>query len=125
MSRIVLLGMPEDVAGELTRVLLEEQHFVSRRQSCADVRRGVEPDVAFIYGDGPQFEKTLFDLRTSEPKLPVIVATRLPEVGRWLDALDAGAADYCGAPFERIQVRWILDSVSRSAGSDALRRAAA
>jgi CheY-like chemotaxis protein len=125
MSRIVLLGMPEDVAGQLTRVLLEEQHLVSRKQSCVDVRCGVEPDVAFIYGDGPEFVQTLADLRTSEPRLPVIVATRLPEAGRWLDALDAGAADYCGAPFERIQVRWILDTVSRAAGSDAPRRAAA
>ena len=125
MSRVVLLAMPEDLAGELSRVLLEERHYVSRKQSCMDVRCGVEPDVAFIYGDGPEFVQTLSDLRTSEPNLPVIVATRLPEVGRWLDALDAGAADYCGAPFERIQVRWILDTVFRAAGSDVPRRAAA
>jgi hypothetical protein len=25
--------------------------------------------------------------------------------------LEAGAADYCGAPFERIQIRWIMNTV--------------
>ena len=38
--------------------------------------------------------------------------TRLPDVPRWLDALEAGARDYCGAPFECIQLRWILGSIT-------------
>jgi len=41
---------------------------------------------------------------------PVIVVSRVPEVNDWLDAMDAGAADYCAAPFEREQLDWILES---------------
>ena len=41
---------------------------------------------------------------------PVVVVSRLPDVSGWLDALEAGAADYCAAPFESIQLRWILDA---------------
>jgi hypothetical protein len=39
-----------------------------------------------------------------------VVVSRLPEVSAWLDALEQGAADYCGAPFERKQVGWVLNS---------------
>ena len=41
---------------------------------------------------------------------PVVVVSRVPEVNDWLDAMDAGAADYCAAPFEREQLDWILES---------------
>ncbi|MBI4893633.1 MAG: hypothetical protein HY821_23635 [Acidobacteria bacterium] len=42
--------------------------------------------------------------------LPVVVVSRLPEESGWLDALEAGAADYCAAPFEPIHLRWLLDA---------------
>lgn len=44
------------------------------------------------------------------PRLPVVVVSRLPEVRSWLDALEAGAADYCAAPFEAIHLGWILQN---------------
>jgi DNA-binding response OmpR family regulator len=125
MSRVVLLALPEDLAAQLGRVLLAEAHQVSRRQSSVDVRSEVEPDVVFLYGDCPDFLPNLAALREAQPPLPVIVVTRLPDVGRWLDALDAGAADYCGAPFERVQVRWILETVCNNVSPRARQRAAA
>ncbi len=45
--------------------------------------------------------------------LPVVVVSRLPEVEGWLDALEDGAADYCAAPFEPVQLRWLLDTHTR------------
>jgi DNA-binding response OmpR family regulator len=42
--------------------------------------------------------------------VPVIIATRLPEMADWLDALETGAADYCAAPFEPTQLRWLMDT---------------
>ena len=38
------------------------------------------------------------------------MVSRFPEVSEWLDAMDAGASDYCASPFEPAQVRWILES---------------
>jgi hypothetical protein len=32
--------------------------------------------------------------REARPTLPFIVVTRIPEMGVWLDALEAGATDY-------------------------------
>jgi len=50
---------------------------------------------------------------------PVIVVSRVPEVNDWLDAMDAGAADYCAAPFEKEQLDWILESNLKSAATAA------
>ena len=47
------------------------------------------------------------------PHVPVVVVSRLPETDDWLDALEAGAADYCAAPFEPVQLRWLLDTHMR------------
>jgi len=54
--------------------------------------------------------KTLRRALRRFPKRAVVVVSRLPEVRAWLDALEAGAADYCAAPFESIQLNWILQN---------------
>ena len=110
MSRVVLLGIAEDLAEQLSRVLQEEAHTVCRCQSFEDAR-SAEPDVVFLSGDAPDLISGLSDIRQAAPALPIVVVTRLPESARWLDALEAGAQDYCGAPFERVQLRWIMDTV--------------
>lgn len=111
MSHVALLGLPEDLGNQLTRVLLEECHQVSRKRFISDLRRLPVSSAVFISGDNPEYRRTLSLLRESHPNLPVIVVTRESDTSHWLDALDAGAADYCGAPFERIQLRWILGSI--------------
>ncbi|HLK47526.1 MAG TPA: hypothetical protein VKT49_05290 [Bryobacteraceae bacterium] len=110
MSRVALLGLPEDLGNQLARVLLDESYQVSRRLYVSDLRRNPNCRAVFISGDAPDYRQTLNLLHDDYPGLPVIVVTRLPETHHWLDALDAGATDYCGAPFERVQLRWILDS---------------
>ena len=111
MSRVTLLGLPEDLGKQLARVLLDESYQVSRRLYVSDLRRTPNCCAVFISGDAPDYRQTISLLRQAHPGLPVIVVTRLPEAWHWLEALDAGAADYCGAPFEHIQLRWILGSV--------------
>jgi len=108
MSRVTLLGLPEDLASQLARILLDESHRVSRCLYVSDLRRNPNCCAVFISGDTPDYSQTLSRIREARPGLPVIVVTRQPEARHWLDALDAGAADYCGAPFEHVQLRWIL-----------------
>jgi DNA-binding response OmpR family regulator len=115
MARVTLLGIPPDLSNDLTRVLVAESHKVNRKLYIEDFRQGPKSAVVFVSGDNPDFRETIAGLREAEPALPVVVVTRMPETGRWLDALDAGAADYCGAPFERVQVRWIMSSVLNEA----------
>ena len=114
MSRVALFALPEDLERPLAQVLREEAHKVIRKLHLRDLRRGPKADALFLSADHPDFRRTLSQLRESHPELPVIAVTRVPETAHWLDALDAGATDYCGAPFERVEVRWILNSVVRT-----------
>jgi DNA-binding response OmpR family regulator len=117
MSRVTLLGLPEDLGNQLARILLDESHQVSRCLYVSDLRRNPHCGAVFISGDAPDYPQTLSRIREAHPVLPVVVVTRQPEARHWLDALEAGAADYCGAPFEHVQLRWILGSIrSRPAG---------
>lgn len=48
-------------------------------------------------------------------RVPLVVAARQPNTNEWLDALEQGAADYCGLPFDRSQVGWIVKSAIMAA----------
>ena len=111
MSRVTLLGLPEDLGNQLARVLLDESHQVCHKLYVYDLGRGPRASAVFISGDSLDYCDTIARVRESHPGLPVVVVSRFPDTKQWLDALDAGAADYCGAPFERIHVRWIMNSI--------------
>jgi DNA-binding NarL/FixJ family response regulator len=111
MLRITLLGLPDDMAGPIAKLLADGFHQVSRKLLIQDLARGERAGVVFISGDCAEYRENLRQLRESNPGVPVVVATRHPDDRKWLDALDDGAADYCSAPFDRRQIEWILHSV--------------
>ena len=49
-------------------------------------------------------------IRADNPNTTIIAVSRLAEVSDWLDSIEAGANDYCAAPFEPADLRWILES---------------
>jgi DNA-binding response OmpR family regulator len=110
MSRIALLGLPADLTAALTGVLNQDSHHVALAHTLEEVRSEA-PDAVFVTADGSDFPKNLCRLREAMPRLPVVVVTRFPDTQRWIDALENGARDYCGAPFERTQLRWIMDTI--------------
>ena len=104
MARILLAGLETTIADELSRVLRQlgqNVHTAAVRSDAA-----VPGDIELIFAP----ETDLLSVQRSNPGVPVIVVSRLPEVSAWLWALEQGAADYCGAPFEARQVRWALNS---------------
>jgi DNA-binding NtrC family response regulator len=113
MAHVALLGFPQDLASQLTRILRAETHTVDRKRYVQDLSKRYRPSVVFICADSPDFEDTLSALKDAEPDLPFVVTTRMPDPSQWLNALEGGAADYCGAPFETVQVRWIMASILR------------
>ena len=73
-------------------------------ETCADVDtlRASAPDMVFS-----GFTSDLTNLLNAVT-VPVVVVSRHPETAEYLDAMDAGAADYCSAPFEPSHIHWIL-----------------
>src|SRR5260370_18218537 len=108
---IVLYGLDDRLALQLTQATAGPGRTVdgatSLRQFTRACSRG-EVDVVFASAERAKYLELLQVLRSNRIRLPVIVASRLPEDQEWLDALDAGAADYCALPFERCHIQWIL-----------------
>lgn len=106
VANITLLGLEKDLAEQLSNVLRAQHHRVHVTNSIQET----PADIVFSTGDTSDYPDVI---RRLAGKTPVVVVNRLPENGRWLDALELGAADYCGAPFEPVMMRWLVDSVLR------------
>ena len=67
-------------------------------------------DIVFAGGEPSQYLSLLRLVRDERPALPFVVVTPIPETMAWLDALEAGATDYCSSPFESRQIHWLMES---------------
>jgi len=114
-AKIVLFGLDDSLAGELRRVLVSQNQtvlseaFLSPRECLSFVQR-VGAELVFCASHPIRCPALLEAVRRHKPDLPVVVVSRVPEVSEWLDAIEAGASDYCAAPFESAHIQWILDS---------------
>lgn len=127
--RIVLFGLDDVLASELTDVLSCQRHSVLAEpyRSPGDCVGAVEQagaDVVFCCSERDKYMALLEAIGRKNPELPVIVVSRVPEVSEWLDAIEAGASDYCAAPFETSHIRWILESTLKRKPPQAVRGAA-
>ena len=101
MPNILLVGLELSLAEQLASVL----HQLGQTVEIA----GTLPEdhlVQLIFAPEDQLQQ----VQDAHPSVPVIVVSRVPEVSAWLRALEHGAADYCGTPFEARQLRWALNS---------------
>lgn len=110
MAKVILLGLEISAARQIESALQNENHRVVNRSLEASDAEVLDADIVFASGDGKQYVSLLKRVRESRPALPFVVVTRLPETSDWLDALEAGATDYCSAPFEPHQLRWLMES---------------
>lgn len=106
-SEIVLAGLDQRVADELSGYLRTRGLSVKSCDKLDSLDEDQASKCALAFCDIGQSD-LISMLRAV--KMPVVVVSRLPEVNDWLDAIEAGAADYCSAPIEREQIDWILDS---------------
>jgi DNA-binding response OmpR family regulator len=111
VATVLLLGMEDHAAQAMGRIIRQDGHTVSRELFKIDFPSRPSADLIFLCGDHPDYLAALRAIRAYACAPPVIVVTRLPEASRWIDALEAGAADYCAEPFERSSVRWMLDPI--------------
>lgn len=111
MAKIVLSGLEAGAALQIGLALGSAQHQFSDLPTSAPAHSVLDADVVFANSSGKAYLPLLQTVRGARPELPFIVVSRLPDTGEWLDALEAGATDYCAAPFERQQLTWLLEIV--------------
>lgn len=111
MRSVDLMDFPDDVARELTNGLTAAQCRVNRRRHVG----GIPTDTvaALVHGDRPDWLSMVRQIRVYRPDIFLVVVTRLPDHSKWLDALEAGADDYCCLPLDRQQIGWLFGSDSQ------------
>ena len=112
-ANFILHELEESLAAQLCQAAFEPGHsFHSARSTaeCLLLAERIHADVVFCNSEPRQYQALLNAMKQRGMWLPVVVVSRLPEVSEWLDALDAGAADYCAAPFEHQHMSWLIES---------------
>lgn len=110
-ATVLFHGLDADLAMDLRNALAGfcEGIQVEVLTGIGQARAALRGDRAMIVFCGTKPE-TVKDLRRVNPNASIIAVSRLPETTDWLNVIEAGADDYCAAPFESHQLRWILDS---------------
>lgn len=110
MAKVVLIGLDGSAANQLAAALSESGHQVELSKGTPSATVLAEADILFASGEDKNYLSVLRSIRNLRPDVPFVVVTRVPETAHWLDALEAGATDYCSAPFEPKQIRWLMES---------------
>jgi DNA-binding response OmpR family regulator len=110
MAKVFLIGLEQAAANQIGRALGLERHQIEHKPKNVPIDELLDADIVFAGGDGKQYMPLLKRVRELSPSLPFVVVTRIPETSDWLDALEAGATDYCSAPFEPRQLNWLMES---------------
>ena len=112
-ARLLLFGLEPHIASKLVTALPDFHAFVhqeapmstSEWDGLLEESRG---DLIFCSAASPSLPQLLRAGR--ERAVPVVVVAQDPTEMAWLDAMDAGAADYIAPPFEQTQLRWVVDT---------------
>jgi len=110
MANVFLIGVEQSMAAQISRALAVERHRVEHKPRNIEVGDLTGADIIFAGGEPSQYLSLLRMVRDERPALPVVVVTRMPETTAWLDAIEAGATDYCSSPFESRQINWLMES---------------
>jgi DNA-binding NtrC family response regulator len=109
MAKIVLIGLEPAAAANLPRTC---RRSPPDRAATADtlIRKLGNADIVFAGGEPSHYMPLLKRVRKERPALPFVVVTRIAETNEWLDAIEAGATDYCSVPIEKRQLHWLIES---------------
>ncbi len=110
--RLLLFGLEESLTADLMKSLAGAFDPVSlpalpgEPEAIRRILRDSGAKAVFISGAQPAMSRLIE--AAAAVGLPAIVVTRTPDVREWLDAMDAGAADYAAPPFDPGQLVWML-----------------
>jgi DNA-binding response OmpR family regulator len=110
MASVLLVGLEQTTAAQISRALAVERHRVEQKTQTLGMVEIMSADIVFAGGEPSQYLSLLRQVRDQRPTLPFVVVTRVPETNEWLNALEAGATDYCAAPFESRQIHWLMEA---------------
>jgi DNA-binding NtrC family response regulator len=111
---ILLIGLADALASDLRKALPEQGWVVHSQPEIPGGAEQPAADLVFCGVEPEQCRKLLALVKSVLPGLPVVVVSRHSEISDWLDAIEAGAADYCAPPFDSRHIQWIIQSALKS-----------
>jgi DNA-binding response OmpR family regulator len=111
-ANIILLGLADELANDLSEALGRFCEGIQTRRPLADSVQALHElqrlDVNLVFCR--PVPSLIRRLRGMNPSVSIIAVSRIPETSEWIDSIEAGADDYCAAPFETAQLRWMFES---------------
>lgn len=110
-ANILLYGLSEELSSDLLQALglvCDVCHIRPMSDRTESVQELQQSDVNLVFCR-PE-PRTIRRIRDANPASAIIAVSRFPETTEWIDSIEAGADDYCAAPFESSQLRWMFDS---------------
>jgi DNA-binding NtrC family response regulator len=114
-KNILLFGLDEAQRTQL-REALSGQYEGIRCESFLPGRDRPLPhetgraDLIFCAAEPSCYLRLLKAFEQEQPNVPIIVVSSRPDVDAWLDAIEAGASDYCSPPFEPSHIQWMVQA---------------
>jgi DNA-binding response OmpR family regulator len=111
MASVFLIDLENEVAELIAGVFSIERHAVCRKPFGLET--GELRNAAMIFAGGGRniYLPLLRRVRRELPTIPFVVVTDAADTGAWLEAIEAGATDYCCAPVARRQIQWLMQSI--------------
>lgn len=116
MRVISLIDFPDNLTADLVSLSAHLGCEITRQDHADEIPN--DAAAVFVCGDRAGWLEKICHIRATHGRMFVVIATRLPDHEKWLDALEAGANDYCGAPVDTRQFEWL---VRRDRGSSLVR----
>lgn len=118
--RILLVGLEDRPLAQLTSILSEQNHSVCSRPFLStthllDLIDRLGADVVYCGSDPERYHSLVEAVRQKGSTVPIVVVSSSPSVSEWLDAIEAGAWDYVGAPFESKHIGHVLENALKCA----------
>jgi DNA-binding NtrC family response regulator len=113
-TRFIFHALDESLAEQLRQAASGSGQHVfysaASTSECLALAERLHADTVFCNSEPLEYRQLLSEVKRRGLRLPVIVVSRLPEISEWLDAVEAGAVDYCAAPFEHQHLSWLIQS---------------
>lgn len=118
--RVVLLGLPADIAESLGQIVSERALVLYIPPVFPILRslaliQAAAPDLVFVWiGENPG-TSLLEAVREAEPQVPAVAVVSHVKIREILDGLDSGAVDYCTPPFDLSHIHGLLQTTPKIA----------
>jgi len=123
----LLLGFERALHAQLTKILSQQNHAVWSQPFSSSSRslqvsigklEKTAADVICCPADPETYPLVIAAVKQRHPQVPVVVVSTAPNTSEWLDAIEGGAWDYFGLPFEAAHILHVLENAVKCADRD-------